>query len=58
MPVVDAKEISRNKNWRVIIYGKPGVGKTSSVKYLKGKTFILPLDNGAGLKPNRKAVIN
>ncbi len=41
------KNIKRNKNWRVIIYSKPGVGKTSSIKYLKGKTLVLDLDNSS-----------
>lgn len=47
MPIVKASEIERNKSWRIIIYGKPGVGKTSSANFLKGKTLILPLDNSA-----------
>ncbi|GAB6091760.1 AAA family ATPase [Furfurilactobacillus curtus] len=45
MAIVNGKNIQRNKNWKVIIYGKPGIGKTSSVKYLKGKTLVLSLDN-------------
>ncbi|MCF6161966.1 AAA family ATPase [Furfurilactobacillus milii] len=45
MPLVNGKSILRNKNWKVIIYGKPGIGKTSSVKFLKGKTLVLSLDN-------------
>lgn len=52
MPVVSAKKISRNKNWKVIIYGKAGVGKTTSAKFLKGKTLILPLDNSAKVLAN------
>lgn len=51
MPIVKASEIDKNKNWRVIIYGKPGVGKTSSVTLLNGKTLILPLDNSAKVLP-------
>ncbi|WP_170999557.1 AAA family ATPase [Paucilactobacillus kaifaensis] len=47
LEIVNAKNIKRNKNWRVIIYSKPGVGKTSSIKYLKGKTLVLDLDNSA-----------
>lgn len=47
MKIVNAKDIKRNKNWRVIIYSKPGVGKTSSIKYLKGKTLVLDLDNSS-----------
>lgn len=52
MPVVSAKKIQRNKNWKVIIYGKAGVGKTTAAKFLKGKTLILPLDNSAKVLAN------
>ncbi len=45
MPVVNADHFKRTKNWRVLLYGKPGVGKTSSVRFLKGKTLVLSLDN-------------
>lgn len=45
MPVFSAKKIKKNKNWRVILYGKPGIGKTSSATFLTGKTLLLPLDN-------------
>lgn len=36
---------SLTDNWRICIYGKPGVGKTTAIKNLKGKTYILDLDN-------------
>ena len=45
MNIRSAKDISRTTNWRICIYGKPGVGKTSAVKYLQGKTLVLALDN-------------
>lgn len=40
-----AKDIKRTDNWRVLLYGKPGVGKTSAIKNLKGKTLVLDLDD-------------
>ena len=45
MKVTSASKISRTKNWRVLIYGKPGVGKTSTVRELSGNTLVLSLDN-------------
>jgi len=45
MKVTSASKLSRTKNWRIVIYGKPGVGKTSSIKFLKGKSLVLSLDN-------------
>lgn len=45
--VTDFKDIKRNKNWRILLYGKPGTGKTSSIKNLKGKTAVLSLDDSS-----------
>lgn len=45
MKIINLQEQKRSKNWRICIYGKPGTGKTSTVKFLKGATFVLDLDN-------------
>ncbi|WP_411155784.1 AAA family ATPase [Lacticaseibacillus paracasei] len=45
MAVVNGKKLHRSKNWKVLIYGKPGVGKTSAARELSGKTLLLSLDN-------------
>lgn len=47
MKTLSAMDLKRTENWRVILYAKPGTGKTSSAKFLKGKTRILDLDNSA-----------
>lgn len=46
-PIVSAKNLNRIKNWRVLIYGKPGVGKTTAVRQLNGKTLVLDLDDSS-----------
>lgn len=44
MPAFDWKEAPK-ENYRWLVYGVPGVGKTTLSKYLKGKTYLLSLDN-------------
>ena len=45
MKITNASNIELTENWRILIYGKPGIGKTSVIKQLKGKTLVLSLDN-------------
>lgn len=45
MKIVNMEEEERAKNWRICLYSKPGSGKTSTVRYLTGSTFVLDLDN-------------
>ena len=45
MKITNASNIELTKNWRILIYGKPGIGKTTLIKQLKGKTLVLSLDN-------------
>ncbi len=45
MKITKATDISRIQYWRVLLYGKPGLGKTSAVKGLTGRTLVLSLDN-------------
>lgn len=40
-----AMNFQKNKDWKMILYAKAGQGKTTSIKYLKGKTLVLDLDN-------------
>lgn len=45
MKITKATDIELTKNWRILVYGKAGLGKTSLIRYLKGKTIVLSLDN-------------
>lgn len=45
MKITNASNIELTENWRILIYGKPGLGKTTLIKQLKGKTLVLSLDN-------------
>lgn len=47
MEIKSAKDLERTKDWRIMIYAKPGVGKTSSIQYLKGKTLVLDMDDSS-----------
>ena len=44
MPAFDWKNAPK-ENYRWLVYGVPGVGKTTLSQYLKGKTYLLSLDN-------------
>ncbi|ERN52799.1 AAA family ATPase [Alkalihalophilus marmarensis] len=43
MQIVSAKELSHNQA-TYLIYGPPGMGKTSSIKSFPGKTLVLDVD--------------
>lgn len=45
MALHSMKDVSKTDKFRVAIYGKPGTGKTSTAKYLTGKSIIVPFDN-------------
>lgn len=45
MKITKATDLSRTNNWRILIYGKAGLGKTSQIKHLKGNTIVLSMDN-------------
>lgn len=44
MPAVKFDEKTQAK-WRILIYGAPGVGKTTTASTLGGKTYLLSLDD-------------
>ena len=45
MKIINGSNIELTENWRILIYGKPGIRKTTLIKQLKGKTLVLSLDN-------------
>ena len=45
MKIINGSNNELTENWRIVIYGKPGIGKTTLIKQLKGKTLVLSLDN-------------
>ena len=47
MKVINLANEKRSKDWRICLYSKPGTGKTFTVKFLKGSTFVLDLDNSS-----------
>lgn len=47
MKIKKAVDLRKDKDWRIMIYAKPGTGKTSLVQHLKGKTLILDMDDSA-----------
>lgn len=44
MKFIKSEEMKRSENWKMLLYAKPGAGKTSTVQYLEGKTLILDCD--------------
>lgn len=45
MKTLSSMNVHRDKDWKMILYAKAGQGKTTSIKYLTGKTLVLDLDN-------------
>lgn len=44
MEVKKASEMKRSERINALIYAEPGAGKTSTIKYLTGKTLVLDID--------------
>jgi len=45
MKIINSEDMKRDSNFRMLLYAKPGTGKTSTVRYLKGKTLLLDIDH-------------
>lgn len=44
MEVMKATDIKKYQNWSCIIYSEPGIGKTTMIKSLTGKTLVFSID--------------
>lgn len=44
MEIVKAADISKGKDFSALIYAQPGTGKTTTAKYLPGKTLVIDVD--------------
>ena len=45
MDFIQSEDLTRDKNFKMLLYAKPGTGKTSTVRYLEGKTLLLDIDH-------------
>lgn len=45
MNLIESEDLKRDENFKMLLYAKPGTGKTSTMRYLKGKTLLLDIDN-------------
>lgn len=44
MQIKKASEMKRSDRFNILIYAEPGAGKTSTLRYLEGKTLVLDID--------------
>ncbi|WP_125567286.1 AAA family ATPase [Companilactobacillus insicii] len=44
MEIVKASDVSKGKDFSALIYAQPGSGKTTTAKYLSGKTLVIDVD--------------
>lgn len=55
LPVTNAKDIPTGRA-TYLIYAPPGVGKTSTARYLKGKTLVLDIDRTSRVLKGEKEI--
>jgi phage nucleotide-binding protein len=48
----NAADIIRTDNWRVLVYSKPGQGKTTAISHIKGKVLVIDLDGSSKVLAN------
>lgn len=44
MEIIKASEMKKGEDFSALIYAPPGSGKTSTIKYLPGKTLVIDID--------------
>lgn len=44
MKITKASELEKGSNFSALIYAPPGTGKTSTIKYLPGRTLVIDVD--------------
>ena len=44
MEIFKASDIKKGEDFSALIYAPPGTGKTSTIKYLPGKTLVIDID--------------
>ncbi|WP_040596755.1 AAA family ATPase, partial [Parvimonas micra] len=55
MQIVHADEIQKTQN-TYLIYGPPGMGKTTSIKFFPGKTLVLDVDRTSKVLKGEKNI--
>ncbi|MCL1948202.1 MAG: AAA family ATPase [Turicibacter sp.] len=56
MQIKKASDIKRHDLWRILIYSKPGIGKTTAIGRLVGKTLVLDMDGSSKVLAGKKNV--
>ena len=44
MKIIKASELKKGNNFSALIYAPPGTGKTTTIKYLPGRTLVVDID--------------
>lgn len=55
MKIINASELNK-KNFCYLIYSNPGMGKTTSIKYIKGKTLLIDIDKSSIVLKGQKNI--
>lgn len=56
LDITKASDVKRGEDFTALIYSAPGVGKTSTAKYLKGKTLVIDVDRTSNVLAGEKNI--